>query len=125
MTILIQTVSLAVAGVSFIIGLNGFLQGDCCWDVVLVRDIHQEYIEAGAEIVITNTFGTERDMLEEGGLKHLVLSIPSSDGDGTIEAVSRFADEVVQRAVRHSTERALAMHLQESSYEDTKTVLRE
>ncbi len=97
MTNLIRTVSLAVAGVSFIIGLNGFLQGDCCWDVVLVRDIHQEYIEAGAEIVITNTFGTERDMLEEGGLKHLVLSIPSSDGDGTIEAVSRFADEVVQR----------------------------
>ena len=63
----------------------------------LVRDIHQEYIEAGAEIIITNTFGTGRDMLEEGGLEHLVLSIPSSDGDGTIEAVSRFADEVVQK----------------------------
>ena len=157
----------------------------------LVRDIHQEYIEAGAEIIITNTFGAGRDMLEEGGLEHkvaeanklgieatvqarknagtedsvviaasvstmtpkthaeapapyekaletyreqlgelakggpdgskapltgevaeilnnvrkyeeaglehLVLSIPSSDGDGTIEAVSRFADEVVQK----------------------------
>ena len=34
----------------------------------LVRDIHQEYIEAGAEIIITNTFGTGRDMLEEGSL---------------------------------------------------------
>lgn len=38
----------------------------------LVRDIHQEYIEAGAEIIITNTFGTGRDMLEEGGLESKV-----------------------------------------------------
>lgn len=38
----------------------------------LVRDIHQEYIEAGAEIIITNTFGTGRDMLEEGGIEHKV-----------------------------------------------------
>ena len=38
----------------------------------LVRDIHQEYIEAGAEIIITNTFGTGRDMLEHGGLEHKV-----------------------------------------------------
>ena len=38
----------------------------------LVRDIHQEYIEAGAEIIITNTFGTGRDMLERGDLGHRV-----------------------------------------------------
>ena len=38
----------------------------------LVRDIHQEYIEAGAEIIITNTFATGRDHLEEGGLQHKV-----------------------------------------------------
>ncbi len=38
----------------------------------LVRDIHQEYIEAGAEIIITNTFGTGRDMLEGGGVGHKV-----------------------------------------------------
>ena len=37
-----------------------------------VRDIHQEYIEAGAEIIITNTFGTGRDMLEEGGIEDKV-----------------------------------------------------
>ena len=30
----------------------------------LVRDIHQEYIESGAEITITNTFGAGCDMLE-------------------------------------------------------------
>ena len=38
----------------------------------LVRDIHQEYIDAGAEIIITNTFGTGRDMLERGDLGHRV-----------------------------------------------------
>ena len=38
-----------------------------------VRAIHQEYIEAGAEIIITNTFGTGRDMLEHGGLEYKVI----------------------------------------------------
>lgn len=36
----------------------------------LVREIHEDYIRAGAEIIITNTFGTGRDMLEQGGLEH-------------------------------------------------------
>ena len=35
----------------------------------LVRDVHQDYIEAGAEIIITNTFSTGRDVLEEVGLE--------------------------------------------------------
>ena len=38
----------------------------------VVKDIHQEYIEAGAEIIITNTFGTGRDVLEHGGLEHKI-----------------------------------------------------
>ena len=38
----------------------------------VVRDIHQEYIEAGAEVIITNTFGTGRDMLEHGNIEHMV-----------------------------------------------------
>ena len=38
----------------------------------LVRDIHREYIEAGAEIIITNTFSTGRDVLEQVGLEHKV-----------------------------------------------------
>ncbi len=37
-----------------------------------VRDIHQEFIETGAEIIITNTFATGRDVLEYGGLEHRV-----------------------------------------------------
>ena len=38
----------------------------------VVRDIHQEYIEAGAEVIITNTFGTGRDMLEHGNIEDKV-----------------------------------------------------
>ncbi len=38
----------------------------------LVREIHEEYIAAGAEIIITNTFGAGRDMLERGDLGHMV-----------------------------------------------------
>jgi len=34
----------------------------------LVRDIHQDYIHAGAEIIITNTFSTSRATLAKDGL---------------------------------------------------------
>ena len=38
----------------------------------LVRDIHQDYIEAGADIITTNTSSTGRDVLEGAGLEHKV-----------------------------------------------------
>ena len=34
----------------------------------VVRQVHERFIEAGAEVVITNTFSTARHMLEPGGL---------------------------------------------------------
>ena len=34
----------------------------------LIREIHEDYIKAGAEIIITNTFSTGRDKLELAGL---------------------------------------------------------
>ena len=52
----------------------------------LVRDIHQEYIEAGAEIIITNTFGTGRDMLEEGGLEHKVAEANKLGIEAAVQA---------------------------------------
>ena len=52
----------------------------------LVRDIHQEYIEAGAEIIITNTFGTGRDMLEEGGLEHKVAEANKRGIEAALQA---------------------------------------
>ena len=35
MTIVIRSVLMAAAGAGFIAGLIVFLQGNCCWDVVL------------------------------------------------------------------------------------------
>ena len=52
----------------------------------LVRDIHQEYIEAGAEIIITNTFGTGRDMLEEGGIQHKVAEANKLGMEAALQA---------------------------------------
>ena len=34
----------------------------------LVREIHEDYIRAGAQVIATNTFGTTRQMLEGAGL---------------------------------------------------------
>ncbi len=52
----------------------------------LVRDIHQEYIEAGAEIIITNTFATGRDLLEEGGLEHRVAEANKLGIEAAVQA---------------------------------------
>ena len=52
----------------------------------LVRDIHQEYIEAGAEIIITNTFGTGRDMLEVGGIEHKVAEANRNGIEASVQA---------------------------------------
>ena len=41
----------------------------------VVREIHEDYIRAGARVIITNTFGTNRQMLEGAGLGGEVESI--------------------------------------------------
>ena len=51
-----------------------------------VRGVHEDYIRAGAEIIITNTFSTGRAMLERAGL-----------GDRTVE-LNRLAVKLAQEA---------------------------
>jgi homocysteine S-methyltransferase len=41
----------------------------------VVRQVHERFIEAGAEVIITNTFSTARHMLEPGGLGREVHKI--------------------------------------------------
>ncbi len=41
----------------------------------VVRQVHEDYIRAGAEIITTNTFGTARHVLESAGLGDDVASI--------------------------------------------------
>ncbi len=52
----------------------------------LVREIHQEYIEAGAEIIITNTFSTGRDVLEPDGLGHKVAEANKLGIEAAVQA---------------------------------------
>ncbi len=52
----------------------------------LVREIHEEFIEAGAEIIITNTFATGRDMLEEGDLGHMVAEANKLGIEAAVQA---------------------------------------
>ncbi|MGE5250820.1 MAG: bifunctional homocysteine S-methyltransferase/methylenetetrahydrofolate reductase [Bacteroidota bacterium] len=54
---------------------------DKCFDELnlqkpaVVADIHREYIEAGAQLIITNTFGANRFKLEQHGLDHQMAEI--------------------------------------------------
>ena len=74
-----------------------------------VRDIHQEYIEAGAEIIITNTFGTGRDMLEEGGIEDKVTEANRLGIEAAVQARRNAgADESVVIAASVSTMRPKA-----------------
>ena len=41
----------------------------------LVRGVHLDYLEAGAELIETNTFGANRVRLERHGLAHAVQEI--------------------------------------------------
>ena len=52
----------------------------------LVAEIHEDYIRAGAEIIITNTFGTGRDMLEQGGLEHKVAEANRNGIEAAVKA---------------------------------------
>lgn len=62
-----------------------------------VRETHEDYIRAGAKVIITNTFGSTRQMLE-----------PAGYGD-QIEAVHRGAVELARQARDNAAERAVAI----------------
>ena len=52
----------------------------------VVREIHQEYIEAGAEVIITNTFSTGRDVLEGAGFADKVAEANKLGIDAAVHA---------------------------------------
>jgi homocysteine S-methyltransferase len=62
-----------------------------------VRETHEDYIRAGAKVVITNTFGSTRQMLE-----------PAGYGD-QVEAVFRRAVKLAMQARDHVAEQTVAV----------------
>ena len=49
---------------------NAWSSGGAISHPVIVRDIHEEYIRCGAEVVISNTFATTRHALRDGGVEN-------------------------------------------------------
>jgi len=47
----------------------------------LVREVHEEYVRAGAEIIETNTFGATRHNLQPYGLESKVREINAAAGN--------------------------------------------
>ena len=60
---------------------KGYLKAGACPELLnlehpeWIEEIHREYIEAGADIVVTNTFGGNRIKLSEYGLQDRVIEI--------------------------------------------------
>ena len=61
----------------------------------VVRQVHERFIEAGAEVVITNTFSAARHMLEPGGLGHEVRKINAK----AVSLAKQARDAVAQHPV--------------------------
>src|SRR5215204_4880549 len=54
---------------------RGAPMDDAAWDAAalathpdMVREVHEDYIRAGADVIITNTFATARHVLEPAGM---------------------------------------------------------
>ena len=59
----------------------------CLKEAELIKSIHREYVQAGAEVVETNTFGATRLHLKEHGL------------DGQVHLINQRAAEIAREAV--------------------------
>ena len=59
----------------------------------LVREVHQDYIEAGAEIIITNTFSTGRDVLEQVDLEDKIVLANRQGIEAAVQARSNTGTE--------------------------------
>jgi len=64
----------------------------------LLRDIHADYIRAGAEVITTNTFGTARFVLEAAGLGEEVGEINGLAIQAACEARDAVAEQTVSIA---------------------------
>lgn len=59
----------------------------------MVRLVHEEYLQAGAQIVETNTFGANGIRLQRYGLRDQVLEINRAGAELARKAVNQLADK--------------------------------
>ncbi len=65
------------------------------WHADTVQKVHEEYIRAGAQVIITNTFGTNRLMLEAAGLGEEVVQINQQAIQSAMRARERSGEESI------------------------------
>ncbi len=65
----------------------------------IIKMIHREYLEAGADIITTNTFNSNRISMSDYGMESLVYEMNFQSAHLALEAVSEFSD--VQEAEKH------------------------
>ncbi|MCH8247915.1 MAG: homocysteine S-methyltransferase family protein [Bacteroidetes bacterium] len=65
------------------------------WHADTVQKVHEAYIRAGAQVIITNTFGTNRLMLEAAGLGEEVVQINQQAIQSALRARERSGEESI------------------------------
>ncbi|HEY1638261.1 MAG TPA: bifunctional homocysteine S-methyltransferase/methylenetetrahydrofolate reductase [Rhizomicrobium sp.] len=78
----------------------------------LVRSVHEEYLQAGAEIIETNTFGANRFRLQRFGLQDQTRAINQAGARLAREAVAQLADKQAGTAYVAGSVGPLGIHLE-------------
>jgi len=68
----------------------------------LIRSIHEAYLEAGADIIETNTFGATRIVLSEYGIAERARELNLAAARLAVEAAERYSSDVQPRYVAGS-----------------------
>lgn len=63
----------------------------------IITDIHLEYLEAGADIIETNTFNAQKISLADYNMSHLAAEINTAAVDCARKAVNRFQEKYPER----------------------------
>ena len=78
----------------------------------LVRSVHEEYLQAGAEIIETNTFGANSFRLHRFGLQDQTRAINQAGARLAREAVAQLADKQAGSAFVAGSVGPLGIHLE-------------
>jgi methionine synthase / methylenetetrahydrofolate reductase(NADPH) len=78
----------------------------------LVRSIHEEYLQAGAEIIETNTFGANSFRLLRYGLQDQVFAINKAGAELARQAVGQLAEKQASKAWVAGAIGPLGVHLE-------------
>jgi homocysteine S-methyltransferase len=94
----------------------------------LVRSVHEEYLQAGSEIIETNTFGANSFRLQRFGLQDQARAINQAGARLAREAVAQLADKQAGSAFVAGSVGPLGIHLEplgKTALEEARTAFAE